>query len=158
MTECKKCGAVFSDNQTPKFCSVCGAPLVEEQPEMIVSAPVVETAAVKPARNKGAMVMAIIGMALGIYGLFGLIFTLLFSFAGFAGGKEAVVFCFMTLFYVVIFGGGNVAAFILANKAQMYGEFSGMQKAAKITGLVGVIGHGAAVGLSVILAMVACAI
>ena len=156
MVECKKCGTVFQDNEIPEFCSACGASLTEETPVTVAEVPFVEPVVVKPARNKGAMGMAIVGMGLGIEGLFGLFATFALCWLGFVGGaEEAVGSLFMTLLYAVLFGGGNVAALILANKAESYGELSGMQKAAKITGLVGIIAHGVAVLMALTGAMVA---
>ncbi len=167
MVECKNCGTVFTED-VPAVCPACGTSLVAEDVAPIVeSVPVsLENNSVgtvygtevrKPARNKGALVMAIVGMGLGIEGLIGLYFTIFFSMGGFVDEFTAFVVVFVNLFYVVVFGGGSIAALILANKAALYGELSGMQKAAKITGLIGIIGHGAALALSLILAMVACA-
>ena len=94
---------------------------------------------------------------LGIEGVFGLFFTLILAFSGLVGGPESIGLCFSNCIYIIAFGGGNVAALILANKAEIYGDTSGMKKAAKITGLIGVIGHSVAFVLSVVFAMVACA-
>ena len=107
MVECKKCGTVFQDNEIPEFCSACGASLTEETPVPVAEVPFVEPVVVKTARNKGAMVMAIVGMGLGIEGLFGLFATFAFCWVGFVGrAEEAVISLFMTLLYAVLLGGG----------------------------------------------------
>ena len=147
---CGNCGAPYEDSNVPAVCSSCGHPLKTENaaPAFTPAAPVYAPA---PQVDKGAKVMSIIGMVIGIAGAVELFISLFFAFIPhYSGFVSEIVFAIFNV-------GGAIAALILGNKAYTYGYREGTTTAARVLGKIGIIGNAVVFGISFFLFILGCA-
>ncbi len=142
---CPNCNT--KTEEPANFCSKCGAQMVYVEPQSAVPQPPVQQ--YQPVQNyqpvyqeyqsvqKPHLATKIVGMVLSIVGLvfvaIGLLYTLIFLEVE-AGASFAMALVF-DLFFVPL----SIIGLCLSNKCINAGDYSGMSRAGKITGVIGVI-------------------